>query len=962
MRKVLLFLAIGLSLSFSAIAQKGTVKGVVKDASTGEEVIGASVVIEGTTTGASTNVFGQFTFQVEAGEYNLISSFVGYTKFSQAITVTAGQVTEINISLASDAKELEAVEIVGKKNTESAGALMVERKKADLMVQSIGAEEMSVKGVSNVEDAATKMSGVSKVGSKGLFVRGLGDRYNNALLNGLPIPSTNPDLKIIPLDIFPSDIVKNLDMSKTASGSLYGDFAGATVNIMTKDYAEDPFFSISVGSGYNTATTGNPFKLHNGGGSEFFGLPVNGRSIPAPIADYEGNNFSARGEDTQNLFSTSWTPEVTNAMMPVSLSLAGGSMYDVGEDGAFGFIVTGNFDNKLSYREGNVKTLNAQAAPLADYDYEKWSYSTQASALANVYFKLNNNHSFKLNNLYVNTTENSFSEYYGFNNDLGLNTLYTSRGTYTQNQLFVSQLLGEHKFGENDKILVDWGASFSNAQGAEPDRKQIAAEERGENVDMFMLNASNNHRFWSDLNENEFAGKVQARYHLGEYNSDKDSYRGSLLVGFNARAKSREFEWKQINMINNTDLPATLNTNDPSLFIEEQLSNGNLYFKEQNDPSREFTAKLNIISGYAQYDYALIPSKLKMVLGARLENSQQKVTYKQLRDTYAGAPRVSEYTNLAILPSSTFKYTVNEKSNIRFAGSKTVTRPSFKELIPFQYQEMIGGSLIQGNPELINGSNYNFDLGYEIYPNNGELFSATIFGKYLQDPIEKVSIPESGGILYSFQNANEATAFGVEVELTKRLSNIFDKNSDLLSRFIVGVNASYMLTTISLNEATTVSTNMNRALQGASPYIINADLGYEADFSDNWTGTMTLTYSTFGDRIYATGQQNAGDIFEIGYGTLNFIWKNKIAEKWGVNLSVKNILNPEIIREQRFFDYTLSNGTTFTTGVNEDNMNLSTYQNGQFSDLSIDSVEDNNQTINTYKRGMDISLSVNYRF
>ncbi|MEH0157217.1 carboxypeptidase-like regulatory domain-containing protein [Limibacter armeniacum] len=923
MTRVFILTISAIVFTFSAFAQKGTIKGQVKDAESGEEIIGANVMLEGTTTGANTNVFGQFEFKANPGTYNVVGSYIGYKKFVQQVTVTAGQVVSVDMNLALDATELVEVEVVGKANKESAEALMVERKNANVMIQSIGAEEMSVKGVSNVEDAATKISGVSKVSGKGVFVRGLGDRYNNALLNGLPVPSTDPDLKVIPLSIFPSDVVKNIDMAKTFSSRMYGDFAGATVDITTKDFPEEGAFTIGIGGSYNSQTTGKSFKSFKDGDMEFFGMTGKGRVMPSQIESV--NVFEAKGENASNLFTSNYAHQVANAPIANSFKLTGGNLYDLAGESQFGFMVSAAYDNNYTYRNGVTRNLNAQAAPLISYNFDTYEYTTSTSGLANFYYRINSDHKVNLNVLYVNESSNELSEYAGFSNDLGTEVdLSTRRGTYRQNMLLVNQLLGEHNI-KDERIQLNWGISYSIAKGQEPDRKQLSVTGPRDEATLFTLNAPNNHRFFSFLNENEYAAKVEGKIGFGEQGAE--GFASSLILGYQGRLKSRDFNWRQLNIVEaDNSTMSTFDFDNPGSFIEDQLQAGNIYYKDQNDPSREFEASLNVHAGYAAYDFDLVPEKLKVVAGVRTELANQTVKYKKLSDLYSSPLRVSTYDTLSILPSLNLKYALDEESNLRFAVSKTVTRPNFKEVIPFQYQEMYGGALIQGNANLQNSDNYNADLKYEIFPNHGELFSMGVFGKYIESPIEKVQIPESG-TLFTFQNGDKAQIYGVEMELSKRLNNVFNNGSEFLSRFVAGLNASYMYTQIIIDNPNSILTNKERALQGASPYIINADLTYEAEFGASVVSTFTVTYNVFGDRIYSAGAQGAGDIYERSYSTLDFIWKNRIAEKLSVDFKVSNILNPEVIREQEEF----ANGA-------------------------------DTKLVNSYSMGTNASFSLNYTF
>ncbi|MBB3698164.1 TonB-dependent receptor [Flammeovirga yaeyamensis] len=922
MNKYLISFAIILLTTAATFAQKGIVKGTVKDADTGEEVIGASVSLEGTTTGASSDVFGNFQFTAPAGTYNVIASFIGYKKTTQEITVVEGQETVLNLTLAIDAQELEAVEIVGKANTESAGALMVERQKADVMIQAIGAEEMSVKGISDVEDAVTNVTGITKVESKGLFVRGLGDRYNNATVNGLVVPSTDPGKKVIDLGLFSSDIVRNIDINKTFNPALYGDFAGATVDVVTKDYPEEGFFNVGLSGAYNTQATGQEFRTFQDGDSEFLGFSGNGRALPAEMNDRQ----------VPDAYNNSYTPSTINAMPNIGVKLSGGNLYEFDNGMALGFIAAGSFDNKYNIYEGVKNTYRAEGSTINAYDSKEYEYSTKTTAMGNLFFKINDKNSVSFNNFFINQSSNSNLELFGKHEELGrTEPVFRTRNTYEQSTVNIHQLVGDHKFGVNDRLKLTWGGGYSKSNAQEPDRRQITYRDLDYDAEgdiasgrLFANAPDDSHRFWSDMNEDTYSFKLATSYGFGEYNDNNDTYRHNISVGYNSFFKQRDFEW-WMSTLSIVGRAPRLDINDPQSGLNDAFEDGSVEYKPIVRYDTKFSATQNVNAFYADYGFDIVPSKLKMNVGARYEKGYQEVVYKQENTTDPNAPDIintKETDN--ILPSLGLKYTVNEKSNVRFAASQTLIRPLMSELIPFRFT-YANGQKIVGNPDLESSQVTNIDLKYEIFPNSGELFSVGVFGKKIENSIELVT-KASAITEFEYVNAGESFVAGIEVEVNKRLSNVFQNGGDWLNRSTVGANLTLLTSETDLSNAEGLFTNKKRAMFGASPYMINIDASHEANlFSDNVTSIFTVTYNTFGDRLAAAGAQGAGDIYERSYGTLNFIWKNRIGEKMGLNLTMKNLLNPDITLEQEF--------TNGTTGV-----------------------------VETYKRGVEAKISFTYSF
>ncbi|MEH0157199.1 carboxypeptidase-like regulatory domain-containing protein [Limibacter armeniacum] len=964
--KLLLLLVTFLSLLTSSTkAQNGTLNGTVTDGETGEPVIGASVVLEGTTHGASTDIDGNYQFAAPAGEYTLICTFIGYEKTSKPASVVSGESTKYDIVLKVSAEELEEVQIVGKIDKTSTEALMVERKKADVMIQSIGASEMSVKGVSDVETALTKVSGVSKVGSKGIFVRGLGDRYNLAIMNGMPVPSTDPNMKVIPLTIFPSDIVQNLEISKTYTPNFYGDYAGALTDINIKEYPDEPFLNVSIKGGFNTQASFKDFRTYKNGDLEYLGFTGDGRQIPD---DMLNRHFVPPSDVAPDFFSNSWTPETITAPPSLGVGVMGGNYYDIGAEGGLGFIALLDFENSYERRDGFYGAPhNAQGGQRIAYDGVEWEYDANTAAMLNVFYRFNLRHSISFNNLYVNEASNEVGEYQGRDNEN--RTVFSRRNTYVQNQLYVGQLLGRHLFGEYDRFGVDWGVSYANAQGDEPDRKQNIFNLAGNTSTLSRIPGENN-RFYSDLNEDEIATKLGVKYGLGAFDATADRYRWTIEAGYQGKFKDREFDWYQMNLnkLTGSGSADLIDIDNPTPTINDFLASGDWQYQPYSGQDTEFTAKLDINSGYGMATIDVIPSKLTIGAGARVEVSEQKVTFKGRTDRLEDPFREVVYDETELLPAVNAKYTLKNEANIRFAASRTITRPGLREITPFLYQEIPGGAFVTGNPDLINGSNYNVDLKYEVFPNRDELLSIAVFGKRLDDPIEKIAISATE-TRYSFANIRQASVAGVEVELNKRLNNLFSKKSELLSHFILGFNATALYTRTDLRDTDTQNTEKERKLQGASPYLINADLGYESDYLGGDLNTIfTIAYNVFGDRIFATGQRGTSDIVERSYGTLDLIWQNTIRERFGVKISVKNLTNPTIRREQEFGEYIRYDADGNVIGVDDRIPFTFGTDPADWPDqqaigvVATDKVGEFTRTVESFKRGINISIALSYSF
>ncbi|UTW63632.1 carboxypeptidase regulatory-like domain-containing protein [bacterium SCSIO 12741] len=918
--KVLTTLTI-MALSFNVWAQNGVVTGTVT-----EEVDGnlqpapfANValfsVAGGAPLGGTTDFDGKYRVEnVKPGDYTLVISFIGLKADSSKITVAAGQEVVKSVTLGKDAKVLKAFEIETKVSRESEAILLMDQKNASSIEQTIGAAEMSKKGASDVEAGLTKVTGVTVVTGSDLFVRGLGDRYNLAMMNDNPVPSPDPDLKVIPLSLIPTDIVQNISIDKTFKVDNFADYAGASIDIKTRDYPDDPTFKIELGLSGNSITTFQDFQAQNSGSADFFGIDGGNRDLPTEVEN--SRNFNTSLQETPIYpegFKNGFNSPTNTAMPAMNFAASGGNYYKIGKEGGFGFFASAGIENDYQYTEGYDKLLIAQGAVKNDYNFQKYRYNTDKVGFLNANYRINKKHDIAYNLMAIQSTEQRSDEYTGFNGDQGQD-LFTRRNTYFVNNLVNHQLTVTNKMMKNDRLILTWGGSYGIASSGEKDRNQLVWL-LNENTGGYAINdldVASNHRFYSDLQENILNAKADVQFKFN-YISEKndDSNRGVLQVGYNFYSKSREFDWRQVNyeiLTSTPDNPLTeeMDVDNPdAYFNQENFDSKYFRFKEQLDATSFYDASLDINAGYLAVDYDVVPQKIKVSLGARVEQSYQLTRYKELGDKFSDPLRRAVLDTVNLFPMAGAKWTINKKSNLRFAASKTITRPRFREVARFQYEEKFGDVQNQGNPDLKNAYNYNVDVKYELFPNPGELIAFNPFFKYLDNPIERVRVSSSTP-LQTYFNTDKAYIVGLEVEYTRNLGAMLKSaDSSIMRNIFLGANLSLMYSEISIDTSASGSinvTNPTRPLQGATPLLVNADVTYRLRHKKNQEvgakTDFTLAYNVFGKRIAAAGVNGMGDIYELSVNTLDFICKNKIDEHWSIDFKVMNILNPYIRQEQ----------------------------------------------------------------
>lgn len=916
MKKQLFALTIALiSYVVPTFAQNGTLTGTVNE--TGQTgMIGpiplASIFVIESVSGGTTDFDGKYTISLPAGTYTVVTSYIGLYSDTATVSLAAGETKTHNVDLAQNAQMLSTFEVKGKSVRESETILLMQQQEAKSLEQKIGSRELVKTGSSNVSAGLAKVSGVSVVGSKHIFVRGMGDRYNSAYLNGMPLASTDPDKRVIPLNIFPTAIVSNLTVRKAFTADLYGDFAGGAIDIRTKAYPEDKTLKVSFGAGLNTTSAFQDFRTYKGGSNDYFGMDDGTRDLPSNVENNpeysSGNNESGTGYS----FDKNMNPETINGPLNTSFSITGGNFISTDsllEGSGIGYLVLMSHNNSSQRQQGAYRIANRQDEVRLDYDIDNYVRNTTSSALANVIFQIQENQTISYNFLYANQSSDQTRETDGSHFDYG-RRLFTRRFTYREMNLQAHQVSGYHGFLINDMVNFKWSYMTNKANSKEPDRRQLVwLYNPGDSFDDYLLNSidvNDNHRFFSDLDETE--NSIMAEINI-KLKWDHDKLEKTLLginLGINRKAKERLFDFRQFNYrIDdfNTYYPNGLSALTPDDFInDENHDAGAFEVQELFNAASENTSTLDIDAYYAQIEAWVLP-QWQVVAGARYESGLQTISFRdQVTPIILNRNRLDE---AYILPSLVSKYKLSEKDQLRAAISKTISRPGFKEVAPFQYIEFFAGRQTVGNPELTNGTNYNTDLRYERYPNSGELIAVTGFYKSLIDPIEQTMLGTASGQLASYVNSESATVAGVEFELRKKLTSFASiSDSSFLGAWSVGFNAAYLYSQVNIgdsvivNGASAIQTNNKRPLQGASPYLANIDLTYEKRFSERFKSTATVSYNVFGRRLSAVGIQGIGDIYELPVNTVNFIVQNSIGDHWGVRFSAKNLLNPTIKQEQ----------------------------------------------------------------
>lgn len=894
-------LIVTILFSMFCMAQKATVTGLVLDKEYQDEPMAfANVTVKGTTRGTSTNENGKFTLSLDPGNYTIVIGFLGYKTLEFPVTLKANEKKVINCTLEVEGVEMEMIVLETTVTQESVKALLQEQQKAVEIKQSIGAEEISNKGISDVASAVTKTTGITKQeGSGSIYVRGLGDRYNSTTLNGLPLPSNNPSNKNINLEIFSTDIVEYIGIDKTYNYKNYGDFAGANIDIVSKNYKGDGSLEIGTGIGSNTnAVEQDNFYLQDG--PNFSGF--SNEAIPNnPLSAYN--------------FSTSWDKQ-TATPINNSFYIRGGDSFSFGETSKLSFFLNASFDNGYNYKEGVRRgSVNVQGLAIKDLNRKAFEYQTNSNAMANINYRINKNNNLRINTMLINSSSQKHEEFNGIidaNGTAQNGGGFIRRSTFDRTYLLVNQLLGEHKFGERTNF--DWGVSYNTLTNVIPDRMQntivpFQFDDPTSRLVASDINQADNHRYYQEMKDDEIAGNLNVSYKFGK--NEEGDYKGKLIAGYSARYKEINFDATQINLavtrsnfasqptvdLNNLDgyfNQANLDANFFSLrTFRGDLTNANALLPQN------FNGQQMISAGFGAVEYQFNP-KLYVIGAFRAEYIIQDIFY----DTSLKQGKTL-FDTMEYLPSISAKYEVNEKQNLKFAASKTYTLPQFKERAPFLYEEV--GQSYFGNELLYNSTDYNFDLKWEFFPKGGEVISLTGFGKYIQNPINEVTVASATNDISWVNSGEKAVGIGAELEIRKDIFSTEVSSDNKKTNLAAGLNISYLHTNQDLdsekvsretNGLGVAFTNKDSRLSGASDLLVNADMTFSKEFSSEQSLTATISGAYFSDRIYALGVTGKGDLVDSEVIALDFILKFKFNKNLGFGISAKNLTDPTIERKQ----------------------------------------------------------------
>jgi len=892
MKKIAVLLLF-LVTTFNLMAGIGKIEGKVTD-ETNAPLIGATVKIEGTLLGARTDIDGHFIIKnIELGKYNLEVSYVSYEKkLITDIIIKDDNIVTVNVSMAKAPKGMKEVTIKATLKKENLSSLLVQQKNLATISDGISAESIRRTPDRNTSDVLKRVSGVSINEGKFAVVRGLPDRYNMAMLNGMVLPSTEADRKAFSFDMFPSSLLDNITILKAATPDMQGDFAGGVIDLNTKDIPTENYLTVQLGSGMNTLGTFKPYNDSKNGKKDWLGFDDGSRKLPSsfPVTDsFYSTTFTRQQKiDASKEVPNNWEIKKRNSMMPNrNVQVVGGYSHTFKNNNVFGVIgaLSYNRTQRINYIERNDYELSP--IPVFTYSDTVARDNVLAGALLNMGYRINSNHKITFRNTFNVNSEDATINRFG-DNKINEQFIKATSAQFTSNTLMVNQLSGEHVFTKR-KIKLQWTGAYNNIVRNTPDLRKTYYSINYANPDdstytanVPMGKASPNFagKFYSTLNENVYNGKVDITVPFAIQNVAQ-----SVKVGGFIQNKNRDFSARVLGyVISNISKfdSKLLDLPEEKIFDQANMSDNGFRLDDITQPTDKYTASSDLHAGYIMFDNKFL-KKMRAVWGVRYEGFSQELKTKNNKETVS-----IQHEFKSILPSLNLTYALNKKTNIRFCASKTLSRPEFREMSRFAFYDFNSNAVIQGNDSLVQASIQNYDLRYEIYPGKGELFSFSLFYKRFDKPVEQVFISQGAGSrLRYFQNGNYANDYGAELEFRKSLSFINENEKSIWSNISLFGNVAIIKSIVKLDDVSAEATS-ERPLQGQSPYLINVG----ASFNHAATGiTSTLLYNRIGKRLSEVGNYSYPDIYENARDVIDFQLSKKVFNKLDIRLNFTDLLH-----------------------------------------------------------------------
>jgi Outer membrane protein beta-barrel family/Carboxypeptidase regulatory-like domain/TonB-dependent Receptor Plug Domain len=884
---------------------KGAIVGVVTDTKFNESIIEAQVTVIGTKTKVFTDLEGRYRLELPPGTYNIRVAYeLHQPSRVDTIEVKAGAITRIDTQLVPDESAVETVEIVSDADKTSLEGQTLERKRSASVGDGVGRAEIARTPDRNAAEAAQRVVGATIVGGRFVYVRGLGERYTNALLNGTPLPSTEPDRTTVPLDLFPSLVLDSITINKTFTPDMPADFAGGSVRINTRDFPRQTLFQISLNGGFNSAATFRDRLTYTGSSTDWLGFDGGTRQMP----DLPDKRLDTRGATAEEL--TEYGRKLNSRMSSRrgftppnhGISIVAGDSFKFGGNQKLGVVTALNYGrsfNIIDEQRKNFLTQPGGGIRVADdIKMEHGVDSVRWGAFGSVSYEPHPDHLLNFTGLHSQSADNEVFELEG-SYENSRQTIHTTHLQYTERALNFGQLRGRHTFKSYNRMELDWHAALAAANRNQPDSRDSDYVKTDTGYSWIPGTQSGSHFFSKQSEVTRNAGidvtqpltrsvEQETRLKVGGFVSSRERDFSARRFAFEpvmGRGRLDRATFDRISSCTGATFPANCSDN---LFLSSNVRSDLLTVRETTQSFDAYEAGLDVYAGYGMID-AQISKALRAIGGARVEQTKQRFVGYDPFDR-AGTELRGDINSTDVLPSASLVYSANPKTNTRFAVSQTLARPQLREIAPFLSSAYTGQLPVQGNPDLQLTKITNADLRFEYFPSLREVLAFSFFYKRFKLPIEETIARGGNSGIITYANAESADLIGLEVEGRKNLASF----ANALRDFTLIANVTGAHSRVELPEGS-LATNASRPLSYQSPFIINL----AADYSNADTGTdVRLLYNIFGKRITTVGLGGLPDIYEQPRGSLDLTVAQKVKKHFEVKLAASNLLRTDAVFSQ----------------------------------------------------------------
>ncbi len=887
-----------------AATATGKVQGKVVAADSGEPIGFADVVLVPADSalhpvGGPTNADGTFLLEAPAGRYTLRIRALSYApKRIEGLVIESGGLLPISAALAPEAIKVEEVVVEGEARHSTEAALLSARKKAASVGDAVSAEQVRKSPDKDAAEVLRRVTGLSVSDGRYVFVRGLGERYSSTEVDGVRIASPEQNKRVVPLDLLPANLLDHIVVQKTYTADRPGEFGGGDVQVHTKDFPGKRTWSLSVSEGYAEGETFKDRLTYSGSRADLFGFGSDARKIPdavrnAGLPPAQGSKNLATLADMARDFRDVWGTQARRAVPNGSYSASYGDELKL-FGRPLGLIESWSL-SRSSSRQDELQRFYEGDANAIKYDYNvtRWTESAQLGGISALSYRLSPRHTLHLRGLYTNNADDEVRTYEGLDYNGasasgGPTTHRNTRLLYVQRTVLSGTVEGQHEFSHLLDTNLEWKLTRSQARRQQPDRREYDYDRfvfEGDPT-VHWIFASLGSREYGDLRDNGWGATFDAAvpYRLGAWG------RGKLTLGFDRQTKRRDNFYRRLKFtpndnVRHSELPPDSIfapggfDGSPSTGYLEDVTNNTLAVGLDN-----YRAHQKMTAGYLNVDVPFGP-RVRANAGVRVERGFQDIqSFALFRPDQILSEGRLDSTDW--LPSGNVTWALTDLVNVRFAASRTVSRPDLNEMSPSPFLEYVGGMLLKGNPDLKRAAIDNYDVRVEAFPGLSEVLAAGFFYKRLHQPIEQVIRGGTPHLLQPF-NSDEGRNLGVELEARTALGRAWSR----LKGLSIGSNASIISSDVRLPRQSSILGSTHHPLQGQANYLINGALNYS---SRSGISDVSIMMSATGKRLYALGSTPLPDIYEQPVSSLDATLNWRAYAGSRVKFSARNLLDPRI--------------------------------------------------------------------